>query len=360
MLPAVASASPAAQEAAAFELECSAEAQKINGRDGGQVRGVTVPAEILRAPVIGAAGRSAYAGMGLAQEKRDLLVGTTTMGGFTVATDLLGASFIEVLRNRLSVMAAGATMLTGLVGNVAIPRQTSAASAFWVAENGVPTESQQAFDQVTMSPKTVGAFTDVSRRLLLQSSIDVEAFVRMDLAKVIALAIDLGALNGSGASNQPRGVLQTAGIGSVAIGTNGGPLTWDAVVDLETAVGTANADVPTSSYITNAVLRGRMKKTAEMGNTAALPIWRGNEVNGYQAIASNQVPSNLTKGTGTNLSALLFGNFADLLIGMWGGLDLLVDPYTGGSAGTVRTIALQDVDVAVRRAASFAACVDAN
>lgn len=350
----------AAQEAAAFELECSAEAQKINGRDGGQVRGLTVPAEVLRAPVFGSRGASAYAGMGLAKEQRDLLVGTATAGGNTVATDLLGASFIEILRNRLSIMAAGATMLTGLVGNVAIPRQTGAASAFWVAENGAPTESQQAFDQVALSPKTVGAFTDVSRRLLLQSSLDVEAFVRMDLATVIALAIDLGALNGSGASNQPRGVLQTAGIGSVAIGTNGGPITWDAVVDLETAVGAANADVPTSAYITNAALRGRMKKVPELGNTAAVPIWRNNEVNGYRAIASNQVPGNLTKGSGTNLSALLFGNFADVLIGMWGGLDLLVDPYTGSTAGTVRMVALQDVDVAVRRASSFAACVDAN
>jgi HK97 family phage major capsid protein len=348
----------AAQEAAAFELECSAEAQKINGRDGGQVRGVTVPAEVLRAPLFGA-NRSAYGAMGIA-EKRDLVAGTTTAGGHTIQTEVLGASFIEILRNQLSVMAAGATMLTGLVGNVAIPRQTGAATGYWVAENGAPTESQQAFDQVAMNPKTVGAFTDVSRRLLLQSSIDVEAFVRMDLAKIIALAIDLGALNGTGASNQPTGVLQTAGIGSVAIGTNGGALTWDAVVDLESAVGTANADAATASYITNAKLRGRMKKTAELANTTATAIWKNNEVNGYNAICSNQVPGNLTKGSGTNLSALLFGNFADLLIGMWGGLDLLVDPYTGGAAGTVRTIALQDVDVACRRVASFAACLDAN
>ena len=350
----------AAQEAAAFELECSAEVQKLNGREGSQIRGVTIPAEVLRSNVFGE-NRSAYAAMGVGNaEKRDLTVGTATEGGNTVQTSVLGASFIEILRNQLSVTNAGATMLTGLVGQVAIPRQTGAASAFWVAESGAPTESQEAFDQVTMTPKTAGAFVDVSRRLLLQSSIDVEAFVRMDLAKVIALAIDLGALNGSGTGGQPRGVLQTAGIGSVAIGTNGGPLTWDAIVDLETAVGNANADAPTSAYITNAALRGRMKKTAQINATTGNPIWQDNEVNGYQAICSNQVPRNLTKGSGTNLSALLFGNFADLLIGMWGGLDLLIDPYTGGTAGTLRTIALQDVDVAVRRVASFAACVDAN
>jgi len=348
-----------AQDAAAFELECSAEVQKINGRDGGQIRGVTIPAEVLRSNVFGE-NRSAYAAMGLAGETRDLTVGVAADGGNTVQTTVMGMSFIEVLRNQLSVTQGGATMLTGLVGQVAIPRQTGAGSAFWVAENAAVTESQQAFDQVTLTPKTAGAFVDVSRRLLLQSSIDVEAFIRMDIAKIIALAIDLGALNGSGAAGQPRGVLQTAGIGSVAIGTNGGALTWDAVVDLETAVGNANADAPTSAYITNAALRGRMKKTAELGNTTAVPIWRNNEVNGYKAIASNQVPRNLTKGSGTNLSALAFGNFADLLIGMWGGLDLLVDPFTGGTAGTLRTIAMQDVDVAVRRVASFAACLDAN
>lgn len=350
----------AAQDAAAFELECSAEVQKINGRDGGQIRGVTIPAEVLRSNVFGE-NRSAYASMGVAGgERRDLTVGVAADGGNTVQTSVLGMSFIEILRNRLSVTQAGATMLTGLVGQVAIPRQTGAATVGWVAENVAGTESQQTFDQVTLTPKTAVAFTDVSRRLLLQSSIDVEAFVRMDLAKQIALAIDLGALNGTGSGGQPRGVLQTAGIGSVAIGTNGGPLTWDAIVDLETAVGNANADASTSAYITNAALRGRMKKTAQINATTGQPIWSNNEVNGYQALASNQVPRNLTKGSGTNLSALLFGNFADLLIGMWGGLDLLLDPYTGGTAGTLRTVAMQDVDVAVRRVASFAACVDAN
>jgi HK97 family phage major capsid protein len=352
-------ATQADRDAAAFELECSAEVQKINGRDGGQVRGVTIPGEVLRCNVFGE-NRSAYAAMGIAGERRDLTVGVAAAGGNTVQTEVLGMSFIEILRNRLSVTQAGATMLTGLVGNVAIPRQTAAATVGWVAENAAGTESDQAFDQVTLAPKTAVALTDVSRRLLLQSSIDVEAFIRMDLAAQIALAIDLGALNGSGAAGQPRGVLQTAGIGSVPIGTNGGPLTWEAIVDLETAVGNANADTPTSAYITNAALRGRMKKTAQINATTGQPIWMNNEVNGYQAIASNQVPRNLTKGSGTNLSALLFGNFADLLIGMWGGLDLLVDPFTGGAAGTVRTIAMQDVDVAVRRVASFAACVDAN
>ncbi|MCU0891999.1 MAG: phage major capsid protein [Sandarakinorhabdus sp.] len=336
-----------AQAAAAFELEASAEAAKKVGNQGGELRGVTIPNEVLIRGVNGA-------------ERRDLTVGTATEGGNTVQTDLLATSFIDILRNRMSVMQAGATMLEGLSGNVAIPRQTGAATAAWVTEGNAPAESQQAFDQVGMGPKTVAAFVDVSRRLMLQSSLSVEAFVRNDLAQVLALAIDLGALNGSGSAGQPRGILQTAGIGSVAIGTNGGPATWDHIVDLETVVGNANADVPTSAYLTNAAQRGRLKKTAELGATNGLGIWRDNEVNGYRAIASNQVPRTLTKGTGTNLSAIIFGNFADLIIGMWGGLDLLVDPFTSSTTGTTRFVAMQDVDSALRRLASFAAITDAT
>jgi HK97 family phage major capsid protein len=351
-----------AQSEAGLELEASAEAQRRLGRDGGEVRGATIPAEVLRASVA-AQERNLYGALGLAatgRERRDLLAGVNAQGGFTVATDLLGGSFIDILRNRLSVMAAGARMLTGLNGNIAIPRQTGAASVFWVTEGNAPTESQQAIDQVTLAPMTAGAFVDVTRRLMLQSSIDVEALVRSDLAAQIGLAIDMGALNGSGAAGQPRGILQTAGIGSVPIGTNGGLPTWDHIVDLETGVFVGNADVEGMSYLTNAKMRGRLKKTPELANTAGLPIWRNNEVNGYRALASNQVPGNLTKGTGTNLSAMLFGNFADCLIGLWGGLDLLVDPYNSSTTGTVRFIVLQDVDVALRRLESFNAVVDAS
>ena len=351
----------AAQSAAGLELEASAEAQRRLGRDGAETRGATIPADVLRAAITGE-NRSGYGALGVARqrEQRDLLVGTPNLGGNTVATDLLGASFIDILRNQLSVMACGARMLTGLNGNIAIPRQTGAATAFWVTEGNAPTESQQALDQVAMTPKTAGGFVDVSRRMLLQSSIDVEAFVRADLAAIIALAIDMGALNGPGTGGAPRGVLQTAGIGSVPIGANGGNPTWDNIVDLESAIYVANSNVEGMAYLTNAKMRGRLKKTPELANTAALPIWRAGEVNGYRAVATNQVPGNLTKGSGTNLSAILFGNFADVLIGMWGGLDLLVDPFTSSTTGTVRFIALQDVDVALRRLESFAAITDAS
>lgn len=334
-----------AQQAAAFEFECSEAAQ---AKRKTELRGFTVPVDVLRAPISPDA-------------RRDLNVGTTTAGGHTVATDLLAGSFIEMLRNAMALEGLGARMLTDLNGNLAIPRQTGGATAYWVAESGAPTESQQAFDQVTLTPKTVGAFTDYSRRLLLQSSIDVEAFVRMDLAKTIALEIDRAGINGSGASNEPRGIMQTSGIGSVAGGTNGLAPTYEHIVDLESAVAVANADVGNLAYLTNAKVRGKLRKTQQFSGTNGVPVWaQDNELLGYQAKVSNQVPSNLTKGTSVGVcSAILYGNFAELIIGMWSGLDLLVDPYTSSTTGTVRIVALQDVDVAVRHAQSFAAMLDA-
>lgn len=328
-----------AQSDAGFELELSSAARAKRNKE--EIKGnVTIPLDVL---------------------KRDLTVGTPTAGGNTVATELLSGSFIDLLRNKLAIAQLGATVLSGLNGNVAIPKQTGAATVYWVAESGAPTESQQTIGQVTLTPKTVGAFTDFSRRLLLQSSIDVEQMVRNDLAAVLALGIDLAAINGSGASNEPTGILNTAGIGSVAGGTNGATVTFDNIIDLETAVSIANADVGNLSYLTNAKQRGVMKKAPIV---AGYPdkIWDRGEypLNGYNCAVSNQVPSNLTKGSsGAVCSAILFGNWSDLLIGMWGGLDLMVDPYTSSTTGTVRIVALQDVDVAVRNAVSFAAMKDA-
>ncbi|MBT9156871.1 MAG: hypothetical protein DDT37_01862 [Firmicutes bacterium] len=299
--------------------------------------------------------------MDVQTEKRSLTKGVATEGGFTVATELRPESFIDMLRNRMVVQQTGANVLTGLAGDVTIPRQTGGATAFWVAESAAPAGSRQAVDQVALSPKTVGAWTDISRKLLLQSSIDVDNFVRSDLATVLALAIDLAALHGTGVANQPRGIANTTGIGVVVGGANGAVPTWAHVVGLETAAAILNADVGSLSYITNARVRGRMKTTQKVATTDSVMLWETNvsPLNGYPAYVTNQVRSDLTRGTGTGLSAIFFGNWSDLLIGQWGALDILVDPYTGGTSGTVRVIALQDVDVAVRQPASFSVMLDA-
>jgi len=327
----------AAQRAAAFEFEAS---QAVSNKMGKAARGFFLPPDV---------------------QKRDLVVGTASAGGNLVATELLSGSFIDLLRNAMVINAMGTRMMTGLVGQIAIPKQTGAATAYWVAENSAPTESQQTIGQVTMSPKTVGAFTDISRKLTLQSSISVEQMVNQDLATVLGLAIQQAAISGTGASNQPSGIL-TLVTPSVIGGTNGAAPDWADIVGLETNVAVANADIGTLGYLTNTKVRGRLKTTEKFASTSGQPVWSdgGEPLNGYRAGVTNAVPSNLTKGTASGIcSAIIFGNFADLMIGMWGSLDIMVDPYTGSTAGTVRVVALQDVDVALRNVESFATMVDA-
>lgn len=356
------------QEAAAFEIECSrAAVDKRQDSRKDREHALCIPIDVLsRAMDMNAEeatqAQRLYRQMrgGMGYQQRDLNVTTSTAGGNLVATELLSSSFIDLLVNEMAIMSLGSTMLNDLQGNIAIPRATAGATGYWVAENSSPTESQQAFDQVAMTPKTVGAFVDYTRRLLLQSSIAVEAFIRMDIARQIALLIDLAAINGSGASNQPRGILNTSGIGSVAGGTNGLAPTWDNIVDLESAVANANAPTGNRNYLTNTKVRGKLKRTLKFAVNGSQEIWQADGLNGYPARVSNQVPSNLTKGTSSGVcSAIIFGNWTDLLIGMWGGLDMMLDPYTGGTAGTKRVIALQDVDVNVRYPVSFSAMVDA-
>ena len=367
---------------APFEMECSRAAQDKRGDSRDKIResALTIPADVLMRGIQlnASASRSAQSlllqrakyGVGNRGHligQRDLTVGSSTAGGNLVATEVLGSDFITLLRNAMVLERLGCTFLTGLNGNIAIPSHTAAATGYWVAENGAPTESAQTVGQVTGTPKTVGAFVDYSRRLLLQSSIDVEAFVRADLAAVIGLMVQLGAINGAGASNEPTGLLNTSGIGSVAGGTNGLAPTYGNVVDLETAVANANGDVGNLAFLTNTKVRGKLRQTQEFASTNGKAVWTSppgsqgvGDVLGYDAVCSNSVPSNLVKGSsGSVCSAIMFGNWIDLIIFMWGGLDIMLDPYTGSAAGTKRVVALQDVDVGVRHTGSFAAMKDA-
>ena len=306
----------AARESAAFEIEASDAAAAKLGR---QSRGITIPQDVLR---------------------RDLSVGTASAGGNLVATDLDAGSFIDLLRNASALDQAGATVLTGLVGNVAIPRQSGAATAYWVAESGAPTESQQTVDQVSLTPRTVAAFTDYSRRLMLQSSIDVENMVRNDLARVLALKIDVAGLYGTGNSSEPLGLKLTTGVGTEDFAAD--TPTFAEVVALESDVAGANALTGSPVYLMNAAMRGALKTKAK-DTGSGLFVMEGDLVNGYRGILSNQVASN----------DLWFGNFADLIIGYFSGLDLMVDPYTHSTSGTVRVVAMQDCDIAVRHPESF-------
>jgi HK97 family phage major capsid protein/HK97 family phage prohead protease len=310
-----------AREAAAFEIEASDAAAAKLGR---QSRGITIPQDVLR---------------------RDLNVGTATAGGNLVETMLDAGSFIDLLRNASALDQAGATVLTGLTGNVAIPRQSGAATAYWVAESGAPTESQQTVDQVSLTPKTVAAYTDYSRRLMIQSSIDVENMVRGDLARVLALKIDLAGLYGTGSNSEPLGLKLTTGIGTENFAA--AAPTFEEVVALESDVATANALLGSPVYLMNAAMRGGLKTTKKDAGSGMF-IMEGTEVNGYRGVLSNQVAA----------GDLWFGNFADLIIGYFSGLDIMVDPYSNSTSGTVRVVAMQDVDIAVRHPESFSRGAD--
>ena len=305
------------QEAAAFERECSEAAAQ---RAGKVAQGIMVPSEVLR---------------------RDLTVGTASGAGDLVGTDFRPGSFIELLRNRSALAGLGVTSLTGLSGNVAIPRQTAAATAYWLAESGSPTESQQTVDQVNLSPKTVGAFTDYSRRLMLQASIDVEQMIRQDLATVLALEIDRCGLYGLGNTSQPLGIKLTTGINTENFGA--ATPTYTEVVSMESKIAADNADIGAMAYLMNATMRGNLKTKDKGTDTGAYVFEPGGTVNGYNAVVSNQVES----------GDIFFAVWSQLIMAMWSGLDLTVDPYTHSTSGTVRVVALQDVDFAVRHPEGF-------
>ena len=307
----------AAQRAASFEFEVSEAAQAKTGKEA---RGLLIPADVL--------------GYG----RRDLTVGTASAGGDLVATDLLSDSFIDLLRKALVLQGAGANVLTGLNGMVAIPRQSGGATTYHVAENSNITESALTVDQVALQPRTIGALTDYSRRLLLQSSIDVENLVRQDLAQQIAIEIENQAINGTGTNSKPLGILNVTGIN-----TESGVAAFSDFVNAEAALSTDNALNGSLGYLMNSALRGTMKVTEKASNTAQFVYESDNTINGYPAYVSNSMPD----------STAVFANFSDILIGLWSGLDIMVDPYTGSAAGTVRVVAMQDYDVAVRHPESI-------
>lgn len=309
-----------AQRAAQFEFEASAEAQRKLGRE---TRGLMIPGDVLRQ-----------------WSQRDI---NTTDDAALIAEDLRTGDFIDVLRNASSVMAAGARMLSGLQGDVVIPKKTAASTANWIASEGTAaTESEPTLGSVTMSMKTVGATTDVTRNMMHQSSMDIETLIRDDLTQSIASAIDLGALAGSGSSGQPTGIKNTSGINAPTAFAAANP-TFAEVVAMETAVAEDNALAGSLAYILPAGMYGALKTTAVDSGSGRF-VADGGLMNGYNAIVSNQA----TAGD------LYFGDFSQLLVGMYGGLELIVDPYSSSKSGGVSITALQSCDVAVRHAVAFA------
>jgi len=319
-----------------FEREVSEELAKLHGKDA---RGFYVPHSIF---------------------KRDILTSSPANGSNLVPTDHLADEFVDALRETLVIAGLGARMMSGLKGDVAIPALNSKTAVQFVAENNAPNEGAPTFRQITMTPKTCAGFVDISRKLMMQSDPSVEQILRQDMVQQFAAKLDDVAIEGGGA-NEPTGILGTSGIGAVVMGTNGAAISYAKLVELEREVAIDNALAGRLSYLTNPKVVAAMRQTPRQtsGVEGNFILNDTNTLLGYGVASTNLVPSDLTKGTSTGVcSAVIFGNFQDLMIGMFGGLDILVDPYTGSSTGATRIAMYQDIDIAVRHAQSFAAIKD--
>lgn len=323
-----------AREAASFELDCSKAAEAKLGR---AAKGVVMPWDVMAAP----------------QLRAPQSVGTATAGGYVVDTQLLTGSFIDLVRNRSALLGLNVTTLTGLVGNVDIPKKTGNTTAYWVGEDVAVSETNITLGQLSMTPKSLGGYVDITRRLMLQQSMDVEAMVRADLAESIALAIDYSGVYGLGGSSALLGIKNVTGVGTETLtsvaDTNksiGGTTyyfgNFGDYVNMETTVSVANLDVASMFYVGNAHVRGALKQTLRNTNSEMM-IWENNEVNGYGARVSNQL-------IGSNV---LFGDFSQAVFGFWSGVDVTVDPYTNSTKGTTRIVAFQDVDFGLRNPGAF-------
>jgi len=306
-----------------------------------------------------------------AMQHRSLSAGVSALGGSSIQTSIEVALFADVLRAMTVAGKLGARVLPGLTDNVAIPRKTAATTAGWLTETGAASTTDIATDNLTLTPRRIGAFTDVSKQLMIQSSLAMEQIVQKDLSDTIMLEMDRVALLGTGASNQPRGILNTVGVGSVVGGTNGLQIAWSHITDLERTVAAANGmlDMGTLGYTINPALRSAMKRTLKVAGVGTellmgeTPVDEAglSRLNGYKAAVSTLLPSNGTKGTSSGVcSTLVFGDWSQLFIGQFGpGVEFVVDPYTLATTGQVRITANLFGDVGVRYSQSFACMTDA-
>lgn len=318
-----------ANSRAQFELEVGIEASKGFG-DEFKARGSFIPTSILT--------------MGM--EQRALSVGTASAGGNLVGTNLMDGAYIEVLRNTSAVMRAGATVLPGLVGNVAIPRQTGAAASGWLSAEGVNAgEDEATFDQIPLTPKDLAVYTEASRRLLMQSTPAIDGLIMNDLVMAQALALDKAAAYGTGANGQPTGIVNTTGINAVNLTVAGKP-TYAELIKLVALCMGDNALMGKLSWLIQAAGWEHFSTTPKQGTGVEGNFILGDNgrLAGYDYIASQQVADTDT----------IFGNFADVIIGEWGGLEINVDPYTKALSGAIRYITFKTADVAIRHPESFA------
>lgn len=277
-------------------------------------------------------------------------------GGNMVQTNV--GPTIEFLRPKLVLESLGARYLTGLTGNVKFPKNNGGVTANWEGEVDAAARTKNAIGSLNMAPKRLAASVLVSIQNLMQTGSAIEIMTIEDINAAIAEKIDGAAINGSGSGDIPLGILNTSGIGAVALGANGAAATWPKIVELETAVHVANANGVRMGYLINAATRGHLKTTVKVSGQPQYLMGEDGRVNSYNTAVTNLVPSNLTKGSGTNLSAVVFGDFSQLIIGTWAFADLTIDRVSAIEEGYHKFVVNTFNDMGVRHAGAFAAIKD--
>jgi len=306
------------------------------------------------------------------RKKTIMAAGTDTIGGYIVPAEVV-SDMIELFRAELVVAKMGATMLNGLVGNpVEIPKQTGGSTAYWVGENAAITESNLTFGQLALSPKAVAAMVKLSNRLLRMANPSVEAMIRSDISTVLALAVDYAALRGTGANSEPIGIASTAGINTVVMGATGGDVNFDTLVDMGYELQKDNAYKGNLGFVFHPVIKkilSQLKQAQWNGDTsgeyvikplvddAQFKSWLG-----WPYAMTTQIPINLSKSSGSNLTEIYFGNWKELIVGSWGGIEIMASKETSDAFEKNQTWVriIQEVDCAVRHPESFCLINDAH
>jgi HK97 family phage major capsid protein len=300
-------------------------------------------------------------------QKRTMTAAVAADGGNLIPTDKV--DFFEALFPMMVLGKLGVQKLTGLSANTDIPGITSSVVTGWAdGETGTQTPDDPTIANRTLRPKLVYGATNISKRLLLQTNNSVDSMIMNDIMKGIANAIEIAVINGTGANGQPTGIIGTSGIENVAIGTHGGAITLAKLLQLIEEVQTANANSANCKFLINPKTVAKLKQTPIDSGSGAMIMAYGNyfggisgQIDGYEALVTSNVPSNLTKGTTSGVcSAVLFGDFSQVVLGQFGGVDLIIDPYTLARTGTVALTINQYVDMAVKQPSVLGAILDAT
>lgn len=293
--------------------------------------------------------------------KRDLNVATPGEGGKLV-TDKHDGGLVELLRPVSVAIGSGATLITGIeAGSLILPRLTGSASVSWLDEGAASTASDLSFDQVVIEPRTVAVTVNISRRLILQSSVSegIEEAIKRDILESLFQEIDRVVINGSGAGAEPLGILNMADVTLVSAGTNGAAPTWEKLTELEDSV-VNEKNGSNIAFATNSAIRKKLRNTPKGAGLDY--IWTENgSILGRSALVSSSIPDNLDKGTSTGVcSAMIAGYWPDCVIGFWGpaAIDLIVNKYKFAKDQIVQITAMAEVGVAIRHGSSFAVVKD--